>query len=407
MKILVNCYACSPYKGSEPGMGWNFVNCLSRYHELHIITEGKFEADIRRFFSENPEREKDFHFYFIWKNRHKRLRKIWPPSYYWFYRAWQEKACKLAIELDEKEHFDVIHQLNMVGYREPGYLWKIDKPFVWGPIGGFSQVPWCLIPTMSLWGMVFYSCYNLINGWQMRMNWRVKLAMKKAACLIAATIDVQTAIRQLYGKDSIVIPEVGLIGNGESQISRRLPNEKLKICWSGLHIPRKSLNLLLDAIALCSNENLELHVIGKGSETKRWKHKSQQLGLKNIVWHGWLQREDAMKIMQECHLFCITSLSDLTSTVLLEALSYGMPVIALDHCGFSNVITEKCGIKIAIHSKKQVVRDIAIAICEIAENETLRRELAEGAIARAAEYNWDDKIKRINKIYESVSIQNI
>ena len=35
MRILVNCYACSPYKGSEPGMGWNFVKGLSKYHELN------------------------------------------------------------------------------------------------------------------------------------------------------------------------------------------------------------------------------------------------------------------------------------------------------------------------------------------------------------------------------------
>jgi hypothetical protein len=26
--------------------------------------------------------------------------------------------------------------LNMIGYREPGYLWKLNVPFVWGPMGG-------------------------------------------------------------------------------------------------------------------------------------------------------------------------------------------------------------------------------------------------------------------------------
>lgn len=63
MKILVNCYACSPYKGSEPGMGWNFVKCLSRVHELHIITENKFQADLDRYFQEHPEEKQYYHFY--------------------------------------------------------------------------------------------------------------------------------------------------------------------------------------------------------------------------------------------------------------------------------------------------------------------------------------------------------
>lgn len=407
MKILVNCYACSPFKGSEPGMGWNFVRCLAKKHELHIITESKFQPDLEKYFCEHPGEQEYYHFYFIRKNRHKKMRKIWPPSYYWFYKAWQKKAYKLALELEGKEHFDVIHQLNMVGYREPGYLWKMGKPFVWGPIGGFGKVPWSLIPSMSLWGMVFYTCHNIINNWQMRMNWRVKAAMKKASGLIAATKDVQTAIRQLYGKDSIIIPEVGLIGNGGCQISRRLPDEKLKICWSGQHTPGKSLNLLLDSIALGENEKVELHVMGEGSETKRWKRKSKRLGLRNIVWHGWVPRDNGLQIMQSCHLFCITSLKDLTSTVILEALSFGLPVIALDHCGFSNVLTPTCGIKIAINNKKQVVEDFYKAIMEIEKDEDRRYILAKGAQIRSKEFNWKDKAEAISKIYETVSIQNL
>lgn len=408
MKVLVSCYACSPYQGSEPGMGWNFVNCLSKYHELHIITEGKFETDIRRFFCENPEREKDFHFYFIWKNRHKKLRKIWPPSYYWFYKAWQKKAYKLAVELNDRERFDVIHQLNMVGYREPGYMWKINKPLVWGPIGGLGKVPWSLIPTMNLRGMVFYTFHNVINNWQMHFNRRVHAAMNNAAALIAATADTQIAIKKIYGRESVIIPEVGLVGNANNEISRRnKKGEKLKICWSGLHIPRKSLNLLLEALDICDCNNIELHIIGEGTETAHWKKMAQELQLRNIVWHGWVERAEAIKIMQGCHLFCITSLSDLTSTVILEALSFGLPVVTLDHCGFSNVVTEKSGLKIPIINKKQVVSDFSKAIILLESDEDLRYKLAQGAQKRSLDYNWDDKAKTINKIYESVSVQNI
>ena len=219
MKILVNCYACSPYKGSEPGMGWKFVNELSKRHELHIIVEGKFEKDVKQFLDDNPERAKDFHFYFICKNRHKKLRKLWPPSYYWFYRSWQRKAYKLALELDAKEKFDIVHQLNMAGYREPGYLWRMNKPFVWGPIGGFDNTPWCMLPSMGLKGLVYYSCYNIINWWQMHTNGRVRAAMRKADALIAATITNAQRIKTLFGKDCYLIPEVGFEGNADNRLS--------------------------------------------------------------------------------------------------------------------------------------------------------------------------------------------
>lgn len=404
MKVLVNCYACSPYQGSEPGMGWNFVKCLSRLHELHIITESKFKTDLDGYFSEHPEERQYFTFYFIRKSRHKKLRKIWPPSYYWFYKSWQKKAYLLALKLDEKEDFDLIHQLNMVGYREPGYLWKIDKPFVWGPIGGFGLTPWCMLPSMGLQGLLYYGGRNILNLIQMLLSHRVRKAMHHTDVLISATSDTQMTIRKLYNRESVIIPEVGLEGFSNREYTLRDDGEKLRICWSGQHTSGKALYLLLNALANLGREDIELHIIGKGSETRRWKELAVKLDLHNLFWHGWLDREDAHDIMRHCHLLCITSLKDLTSTVLLEGLSFGLPVIALDHCGFSNVITHSCGRKIAISNKGQVVSDLSEAISELANNEFLRRSLADGALKRSKEYNWEDKASAICRIYESVSV---
>lgn len=404
MKVLINCYACSPYQGSEPGMGWNFVKCLSRLHELHVITESKFQPDLDKYFSEHPDEKQFFNFYFIRKSRHKKLRKIWPPSYYWFYKAWQKKAYQLALHIDEKENFDLIHQLNMVGYREPGYLWKIDKPFVWGPIGGFGITPWRMLPSMGLHGMIYYGGRNIVNKMQMHLSLRVRNAMRHSDELIAATADIQKTIKTLYQRESVIIPEVGLEVFSNSKYACRDDDENLRICWSGQHTPGKALFLLLYALASISREDIELHIIGKGSETRKWKELAGKLNLHHLFWHGWLTKEEAHNIMRKSHLLCITSLKDLTSTVLLEGLSFGLPVIALDHCGFSNVINSSCGMKIAINKKEQIVSDIAEAILELANNESLRRELADGALKRAKEYNWEDKASAICKIYESVSV---
>lgn len=404
MKILVSCYACSPYKGSEPGMGWNFVRALSQHHELHIITEGKFEKDIRQFFQEHPESKTNTHFYFIWKNRHKKLRKIWPPSYYWFYKEWQKKAYKLAGELDKKEHFDVIHQLNMVGFREPGYLWKMEhKPFVWGPIGGFNITPWKMLPSMGLYGILFYGCRNLINLWQMHSMRRVRKAAIHSNALISATQECHDRVKKLYGRESVIIPEVGLLNINNVTPLKRKDAEPLRICWSGQHTAGKSLNLLLDAMNLLKEENIELHVIGEGNQTKKWKKKAKKYGLTNIIWHGWVERSMALSIMQSCHLFIITSMCDLTSTVILEALSYALPIIAMDHCGFSNVITPECGIKIPVTNPTRVAQELSDAIALIAKNEEMRFNMSKGALAHAKDFEWEQKGQDISDIYNNVS----
>lgn len=400
MKILVNCYACSPYKGSEPGMGWNFVKCLSKLHELHIITESKFQKDIDEYFEEHPEERNYFHFYFICKERHKKLRKIWPPSYYWFYKTWQKKALVLAKKLDKVENFDIVHQLNMVGFREPGYLYKLNKPLIWGPIGGMCISPWCLLPSTGLYGILYYGSRNLINLYQMHFSARIKAFAKKSQAIISATQDNHDGIYKIWKKKSMIIPEVGTIENKQKTEIKNRTNEILKIAWSGQHTPGKALNLLLDAISISKNKNhIELHVIGAGKYTQRWKEYANKKKITQIIWHGWIQREDAIKIMKECNLFCITSIADLTSTVLLEALSYALPVIALNHCGFSNVITDNCGIKVNIHSKDQVIKDFSNAIDLIYENEEHRMKLSKGALKRANHFTWEEKARMINEIY--------
>lgn len=405
MKVLVNCYACSPYQGSEPGMGWNFVSNLSRMHELHIMTECKFKPDIDKYFEEHPEEKALYHFYYIKRTRWTLLRKIWPPSYYWTYAAWQRKALALAKELEAKEHFDLVHQLNMVGYRECGYLWQMGKPIVWGPMGNFNITPWRMLPVMGLYGIVFYTCRNLINLWQMHFSGRVKKAINACDAIICAMEDDKKTVKRLFGKDSIVIPEVGLAkqSNKEVKILKRNAGEKLRICWSGLHISRKALPLLLKAIAQCEQGNtIDLHILGDGPFNKQWKQMAKSLNLSNIVWHGQVSRDEAMDIMKQSHVFTITSLSDATSTVLLEALSIGLPVVALNHLGFAGVITPQCGIKIDIVEPKQVISDIAKAIDRIATDEAYRQMLANGALHRAQDFRWDKKAEMINGIYHQI-----
>lgn len=132
------------------------------------------------------------------------------------------------------------------------------------------------------------------------------------------------------------------------------------------------------------------------------KSLAEKKGLKNIVWYGWMERDKAIEVMKGCHLFCITSMADLTSTVLLEALSYGLPVIAMNRFGFANTITEECGIKIDILSKAQVVRDFAVAIDILYENENKRQTLSKGAFERAKEFSWEKKAEVINDIYQQI-----
>lgn len=405
MKVLVSAYACSPNRGSEPGMGWRFVLELAKYHEVHVITEeSEFKKPINSYIQTHQDVTDRIKFYYVERKHHELLRKFWPPSYYWFYRNWQRKVFNLASELDKLENFDLFHQLNMVGFREPGYLWKVDKPFVWGPIGGLENSPWRFLFRLGVRGLIFYSARNIFNSFQRRYSKRPRLAASHPRSrLIAATPGNKNLIRKYWGVESQVICEVGREHLPYTpSISRRAEGQPLKIVFSGQHTAGKNLKLLLHALRGLKF-NFELHVLGQGKMTSSWKRLAREIGiLDSCVWHGWVDRSIAISVMASCHVLCITSVSDLTATVTLEGLSLALPIICLDHCGFSHVVTPECGIKVPVDSPSQSIVCFSSALSRLYFDEPYRQRLAKGALARAEDFEWSNKGDELNSVYESI-----
>ncbi len=407
LKILVSAYACSPIRGSEPGMGWGFIRALAKYHDLWVIVEQeKFQEEVENGLMSHPELQERVKFFFIAKKRHRRLRKIWPPSYYWFYRQWQKEVLRLARQLCDQAQFDLVHQLNMVGFREPGYLWQLDLPFVWGPIGGLVQMPAKFLPSLGYYGFFYYLGRNILNWLQSRFLVRPRMAARRAGTgLISATSDTAFMVKKIWGCHSHVLSEIGLPDNvSESFTLRDVGHEPLRLVWNAGHFPRKALPILLHAAALLPAETKwTLDILGEGRETVKWQRMARDLGIENkCQWHGWVIRDSALRVMSNSHLMIISSLQDLTSTVTVEALSQGLPIVCLDHCGFSDVITDECGIKIPVTNPQKVVSDMVDAIVMLAADEKKRRKMAAAALRRAADYEWVSKAQQLTKIYANV-----
>ncbi len=402
LKVLVSAYACNPARGSEPGIGWGWIVEISKHHDLWVITKQDELADIEAELARRPGLRQRVHFHYIARRRFRALETFWPPSYYWTYRRWHEKAYRLAQQLHAEIGFDVVHQLTMMGFREPGYLWQLDAPFVWGPVGGLGLLPWRFLPSLGFAGALFHTGRNVLNVLHRRLLARPKQAARRTeGRLIAGTSETARAIERFFGQHSRVVCEIGPPDHEPSPINTRWSIEPLRLVWSGLHVSRKALPLLLRAVSrLHGDARVQVDILGEGPRTSSWQRLAQRLGVDDrCTWHGWLPREQALAIMRAGHAFVITSLFDLTSTVIVEALALGVPVICLDHCGFADVVTPDCGIKVPVRNPGQVAADLAAAIAELWQDEPRRQRLAEGSLRRAAAFSWDTKGEAVNALY--------
>lgn len=409
LKILINAYACSPGMGSEPGMAWNWVSNLAKFCELYIITEGEFRDKIEEVVP-TLEHGKNMHFYYNPVSED--IRKMcWNQGdwrFYKYYREWQWKTYLMAKEICSSEHIDVLHQLNMIGFREPGYLWKLSKesdvPFVWGPIGGLKQFPLAYLQGAGLKMKLFNRLKNILNVWQLKHEKRVDKALKTARLLVSSIPDSYRAIKKHKGLESVVIPETGCFLS-EDIPTDRFDEKELHVMWVGKFDFRKQLPLALRAIAIANNPNIVLDIYGGGSDEQISSAKSvaDLLGItEKVVWHGNQPNDVVMNAMRKAQVFFFTSVSEDTSTVVLEAVSNRLPVLCFDACGMAAVIDDKVGRKVALSNPTQSATDFAKQLNDLEHDRNLLKQLSENCKQRQTELSWEEKAKTMVEWYEKV-----
>jgi glycosyltransferase involved in cell wall biosynthesis len=412
-RILLSAYAVSPIRGSEPSVGWNISTRLAKFHDVTVLCSPNvppgtedFRGEIRTFLSEHGAIDGlDFHFVeppllsYLLQRESLLLRR---SLYYTGYRAWQRAAFVQARNLNAERSFDLVHHLNIIGYREPGYLWRLPIPFVWGPIAGAADIPASFFSIMSPRERSLARLRNTLNSWTKKSSKRCRLAAARAAKVWV----VGAAEREMvsaWGKASTPMIETGTAHTG-SRPKTRDRSRPLRIAWSGQHVGLKALPLLLEAIGgLTSSVWLELIVLGDGPEKQRWVAQAQRLGLAGRArWLGWVPREVALKEVAAADIFAFTSVKEATSNAILEALSLGLPVVCHDACGMGIAVTSDSGIKVALRDPPTSVAGFAEAIRNLSSDDLLFARLSAGALARAAELSWDRKALEIASTYEDI-----
>ena len=406
LRILINAYACSPGMGSEPGMAWNWVSNLANFCELYIITEGEFREKIEEVM---PTLEQGKNMHFFYNPVPDETRKMcWNQGdwrFYKYYRKWQWKTYIMAKEICSSEHIDVLHQLNMIGFREPGYLWKLSKengvPFVWGPVDAKDKFPLSYLDGASIKTKLFMRLKNFLTSIQLRYSARVFKAARQASVVFSASSNSQRSFKKYMGIDSPLLNETGCYVQKHPVIDKS-EKEDFDVLWVGKMDFRKQLALALQTIAAIGNNKFKLHIVG-GGDSAFYQQMAQGLGIANqCVWHGAVSHDEVQKLMQASDIFFFTSVAEGTPHVVLEAIGNNLPVVCFDTCGHGDVVNEKVGRKIPLTNPEQSAVDFAKILNELEGNRDELKRMSENCKQRQKQLSWEEKAKTMVKWYEKV-----
>ncbi|MBH8551084.1 glycosyltransferase [Nostocaceae cyanobacterium CENA357] len=406
-KVLVSAYACRPNMGSEPGVGWNTVCELGKYHKIWVFTREDNRSYIEAELSNNPIPGLEFVYVDL------------PGSNWWkrslgavhlHHYLWQIKAYLLARKLHKEIGFDVSHHVTYVRYSSPSFISLLPIPFIWGPIGGGESAPKAFWKDFGFRGKI-YEIIRITVHKLGEYDPFVRLTLRNSTLIRATTEDTAKRLWQMSAINLQIYSESGLSEQEIQQLAQcPIPNSgQIRFISMARLLHWKGIHLGIQAFAQADlPDDTEYWILGDGPERKRLQILAEELGVsKQVKLWGRLSRPETLDKLSKSNVLVHPSLHDSGGWVCLEAMAAGCPVICLDLGGPAVQVTAETGFKIQASTPEEAVCGLAEAMACLAQDQELRLSMGyAGQKLVAQSFNWSKKAELLAQLYEETVQDN-
>lgn len=397
-KLLMVAYACCPDGGGEHWLGWGWALTAQANHDVWLLTppnhveaiqDAADKAGIRVRFVPLPFWKKWFCEFFgvfgVW------LRKL----------LWQRSAYKVARKLHNEIGFDLVHQTTFHTFRIPFNCSSLPIPSVWGPIAGGESVPK---------GFEKYLGPDAKSEmWRYRLNrvclWLpgVQASLTRACAILVSNRTTLEFLPRSVRERCIVLP-----ANAVNRADlHTFPDFSVKglgtleLLYVGNCVARRGIPLVLEALKSFTSSEIRLRVVGDGPALSYWKQEAYQSGVQDrVVFSGSVPSELVREYYRTSSALVFPSLRDSGGSALLEAMTWGLPVLCLDWGGPAEMLDADSGIKLPVRCPVETVSKMVEALRRL-------RDEPEWAVAMGAKgreraltvYSWDGKQAAIESVY--------
>ena len=257
---------------------------------------------------------------------------------------------------------------------------------------------------------------------------RSRLWSRVTKKIVAVSEDVARVVRDIerVPSEKVVVVRNGVDANrgqgsgvrGQERTDARrqlgLEEDSLVIGSVGRLSPEKNYPLLVKAFALAKQEAVTptppyphtpiLAVIGPGPERDKLEALVAELDLgDSVILAG--EQQDVSPWLQAMDVFCLPSNTEGTSISLLEAGACGLPLVATNVGGNSEIIEDGVSGIIVPPGDEQA---LTAAILRLMDDENLRATMGKAAQKRVrTNYSLDQTVTEYKKLYEQVTANRI
>ena len=336
MRILLSAHSCEPGRGSESGAGYAAMRAAASLGDVWLLTRRNNVESIERALAADPPPHQ--------------VRVVGldggPVSlgikgrtgaHRLYNSFWQRLVARRASELHAEIGFDLAHHATLASYWMPIGILPLDVPVV-VQAGGAETVPRSLLPYLGVSETLQQAVRMTARAVVGRRTWK-KRSAGQPTILIAQNDDMARFASQGYLAS--VFDEVFVFPNAaDPDLDEWTPGSQPRrpsVLFVG-HLGRhKGTHVAVDAFARVQDPDARLTLVGSGTDAALLR-RIERLGLADRVeLTGRIPRVQVLEEMNQAGVLIAPFLRDSAGFAVSEALSVGLPVVALDHAGPASI----------------------------------------------------------------------
>jgi glycosyltransferase involved in cell wall biosynthesis len=392
--VLISAYTCCPNRGSEPGNGWNWLmGYIQNGYTVHCVTSDRYVQEIKKYCEEN--KTEGLHFYFSTSFYSSFILKIPFIGDYLHYYVWLVKARPFIKKLVRVNSFTHAHHVTYSSIKFGTPLYNLDMKVVLGPLGGGE------LPDKSLkkylGGSYYFEAFKYaMADFLSIINPTVASSIKNADCILVSNEIAATIIRKYSSAPVVKMFDAGLSDIFLTDYIQRDLNGVINILWIGSILPRKGLNLAIEAIAHLPKEmNFHFYIVGSGPLKNRSEKVIVDHNLQDKTsFVGKVPYNQLKTIFEKSHLLLFPSIIDSCPMQVFEAMAYSLPVVTLNHQGMKEQVSEETGRKIEVNEFSDYPELLAKEVLALVQEKESYQRLSYNAWEFGQKQLWSRRIKK-------------
>lgn len=322
---------------------------------------------------------------------------------YLYYALWTLLATLRCRTMNRFGRWQITHFLTFGTMLWPQFGFLMNTPYILGPVGGGERIPLALRRTFQFTGQAKIVVRHVVQK-LMAFNPIFLLNLSRASRIFVRTDETLEMIPKRYRQKTSLLLETAI---GPEMLPDKPPNRSndvVHIVSVGRLISSKFNPLFLDALATFKSRwkrPFRVTVIGDGPERARLEAIRDRLDLTEVEFVGRRPSEEVYSALRAADIYFSTTMKEGGTWAFFEAIANYLPIVCLKVNGPDMIVGDDCGIKVSPEGLVSAQHGLAEALLQLADNPSLRAELAGRALAHVERnFTWDRVTATINKSYK-------